>query len=181
MNRPIKILAILTILVVLSIGLPAQEKRATSAIFAVSKDAKIKLKAGQTVAIFLNGNDTLFTRIVEDAVDIHLTNAGFNVVNREKLEKTVGEHIDKKRKEKPESAAINALEIGKSLSAHFIVTGTVVIESEEQKSLIVRIGSFQLVDVAGEKTLINVLFEPEKGKSLSETAKDFVEIVRQSM
>jgi hypothetical protein len=42
-------------------------------------------------------------------------------------------------------------------------------------------GSFQLVDALAEKTLINVLFEPDKGKSLSGTAREFVEIIRQSM
>jgi len=181
MKTRIAMLILFLVLAASGAGLLAEDVKALGTIFAVSKDAKARLKAGQTVAIFLTGNDTLFTRIVEDAVDITLVNAGFDVVNREKLEKTVGEQVDKKRKDKAEGVAINALEVGKAVNAAFIVTGTVIVESDEQKSLVLKMGSFQLVDVPGERTLIHVLFEPEKGRSLSETARGFVEIVKQSM
>lgn len=160
--------------------LPAQEKNSASAVFTASKEVKTKLRAGQTVAVFLNGNDVLSTRILEDTLGIYLANTGFNVVNRERLEKTVGEQIDKKRMDKVEKA-INALDIGKVVNAEWIVTGTVIIEPDEQKSLTLKIGSFQLIDVAGEKTLINAVFEPVKGKSLSDTAKEFADILRQNM
>jgi len=181
MKKRYGILVLAGVVSAFCVGLVAQEKTAGFPIFAALKEARGGLKAGRTVAIFLTGNDILFTTIVEDAIDIYLTNAGFDVVNRDRLEKTVGEHVDKKKKEKTEGVAINALEIGRAVNAAFIVTGAVVIESQEQKSLVVKIGSIQLVDVLTEKTLINVLFEPEKGQSVSETAREFVEIVKQNM
>lgn len=181
MKKRTAMLIVPALLAASGVGLFAQDVKAFGTIFAVSKEAKAKLKAGQTVAIFLTGNDTLFTRIMEDALDIHLVNAGFEVVNREKLEKTVGEQVDKRRKDKAEGVAINALDVGKAVNAAFIVTGTVVVESDEQKALVLKMGSFQLVDAFAEKTLINVLFEPAKGQSFSDTAQEFVEIVKQSM
>ncbi len=176
-----KVIIILTIIA--CIGPPpslfAQEKGVLSPIMAVPKEAKTKLKTLRTIAIFLSGNDSLLTRIAEDTLGINLTNAGFTVINRETLEKAVGEQVAKKKKEKVEGA-INALEIGKAVNADSILTGTVVIESTEQ-TLLVKIASFQLVAVSTEKTLVSILFEFEKGKSFSETAKGFVDILKQNM
>ena len=176
-----KVIIILTIIA--CIGPPpslfAQEKGVLSPIMSVSKEAKAKLKTARTIAIFLNGNDSLLTRIAEDTLGINLTNAGFTVINRETLEKAVGEQVAKKKKEKAEGA-INALEIGKAVNADSILTGTVVIESTEQ-TLLVKIASFQLVAVSTEKTLVSILFEFEKGRSFSETAKGFVDILKQNM
>jgi|GEM_PF-3571581 len=179
MKKLIKILMII-ICIGLSTPLLAQEKSDISPIISVTKDAKTKIKTVRTIAIFLSGNDSLLTRIVDDALTIHLTNAGFTVINREMLEKSVGEQVAKKKKEKAEGA-INALEIGVAVNADSILTGTIVIESGEQRALLIKVASFQLVDVASGKTLINVLFESEKGKSFSETAKGFVDILRQNM
>jgi len=177
-----KVLILLTIITCIGLSTPllAQEKGSTSSIISISKEAKAKLKTGQTIAIFLSGNDSLLTRIVEDALAIHLTNAGFTVINREMLEKSVGEQVAKKKKEKTE-VAINALEIGMAVNADSILTGTILIESGEQKSLIVKVASFQLVDVTSGKTLVNVLVESEKGNSLSETAKGFADVLRQNL
>lgn len=177
-----KVVAISTIIACMALTpvLSAQESKARAPLVSISKEAGVQLKTHKTVAIFLTGNDTLLTRIVEDALAIHLTNAGLAVTNREQLEKSVGEEIAKKRKEK-EGGSVNALEIGKAVKADSIVTGTVIIESVEQKSLLVRIASFQLVDVAGEKTMIRFLSEPENGHSLSEITRQFVEILKQNM
>lgn len=177
-----KVIAILTILACIELSpiLSAQENKPQPPLISISEEAKTKLKTAQTIAIFLNGNDALLTRIVEDSLAIHLTNAGFAVTNREKLEKSVGEQIAKKRKEK-EAGSVNALEIGKAVNADFIITGTVIIESVEQKSLLVKIASFQLMDVAGEKTLIRFLSEAEKGMSFSGITKEFVDILKQNM
>lgn len=179
MRKLIKILTITIISIVFSTSLFAQERSTISPITAVSKEAKAKLKTVRTIAIFLNGNDPLLIRIVEDAVAIHLSNIGFTVINREMLEKSVGEQVTKKKREKAEGA-INALEIGSAVNADSILTGTLIIESGDQKSLLIKIASFQLVDVANGKTLINVLIESEKGRSFSETAKGFVEILKQN-
>lgn len=179
MKKIVPIVIIITICIGFSTTSLAQEKSGISPTIAVSQEAKAKLKTARTTAIFLSGNDALLTRIVEDALAIHLTNAGFTVINREMLEKSVGEQVAKKKKEKAEGA-INALEIGIAVNADSILTGTLIIESGDQKSLLVKIASFQLVDVANGKTLINVLIESEKGRSFSEIAKGFVEILKQN-
>lgn len=177
-----KVLIILTIIACIGLSpiLSAQENSTRSPLVSVSEEAKTKLKTAQTVAIFLSGNDPLLTRIIEDALAIHLTNAGFTVTNRETLEKSVGEQIAKKRKGK-EGGAVNALEIGKAVSADSILTGTVIVKSVEQKSLLVKIASFQLLDVAGEETLVRFLSESEKGKSFSEVTGEFVDILKQNV
>lgn len=181
--RAIKILSALLLLLACmghSNLLPAQEKGTIAPLISISKEAKGRLKAGETIALFLNGNDPLLTRIIDDALTIHLTNAGFVVPNREVLEKSVGEQLARKRKEKAEGA-INALEIGKIANADSVLIGTVIIGSGEQQSLFVKVASFQLVDVERGRTLLALLFEFEKGKSFSEVASTFVEILRQSM
>ncbi len=180
MKKLLNILLITMICIGYSASLLAQAKSNVLPLVAVSKEAREKLKTSRTTAIFLSGNDSLLTRIVEDALAVHLTNAGFTVINREMLEKSVGEQMAKKKKEKAEGA-INALEIGISVNADSILTGTIIIESGEHRSLLTKVASFQLIDVAKGKTLINVLFESDKGISLSETAKGFVDILRQNV
>ena len=177
MNKLLSLLVIMIISAGLPINLFAQEKCDSSSLVALSRDTKVKLKSGGKYAIFLSGNDALFTRIMEDALSIHLTNAGFAVASRERLEKTVGDEMNKKRKEKAEGA-INALEIGKAVGADCIIIGTVIIEIGEQ-STFVKIASFQLVAVENEKTLISHLLESEKGKLISDTAKEFVNLLKQ--
>ncbi len=177
---------ILTLLVtiIICIGLStvslAQGKDSKFSIISISKEAKTKLKTVQTIAIFFSGNDSLLVRIGEDVFNINLTNAGFTVINREVLEKAIGEEIAKKRKKKT-GGSVNALIIGKAVNADSILTGTIITESGEEKLGLVRIASFQLVDVSTGKTLINIFFESEKGKSFSEIANRFVVTLKQSM
>lgn len=176
-----KVFTILTIIacIGLSPSLFAQGKGVPSPIKAVSSEARTKLTPGKTIAIFLNGNDSLLTRIVEDSIAIHLTNTGFTVINRETLEKSIGEQVAKKRGEA--GGAVNALEIGKAVNADSILTGTVIIESSEKKLASVRMASFQLVDIPSGKNLINVVLESEKGNSVSGLSKRFVDIIKQNM
>ena len=164
----------------LSPSLLAQEKGSASPIISIPQEARAKLKAVRTIAIFLSCNDVLLTRIVENAFAIHLTNAGFTVINREMLEKSVGEEVAKKRQEKSEGA-INALDIGMVVNADSILTGTLIIESGDQTLFLVKVATVQLVDVTGGRTLINVLFESEKGQSFQIIVKKFVDILRQNM
>ena len=180
MKRLIKILIVVCCIGLSHASLFAQEKGNASPIVALSKDVKAKLKTGAKIAIFLSGNEPILTRLIEDALSIYLTNAGFTPINREKLEKGIGEQVIQKRKEKIEGA-INALEVGKIVNSDSIITGTIIMESGEQKSIVVKIASFQLVDVASEKTLLSFLSEPEKGKSLLEMVKGFVDILKQNV
>jgi len=176
MKKLIKILAILIIYIEFITPSFAQEKSDVFPIIAVSNEAKVKLKTMRTIAILLRGNNSLLTRIIEDALAIYLTNEGFTIINRELLEKSIGKLVAKKKKERSEGA-INALDIGIAVNADSILTGTIVIEFGEQSSLLIKVASFQLLDVASGKVLINVLFESEKGKSFSEIAKRFVKIL----
>lgn len=178
-----KLIVILVTVAMVSVGLSplllAQAGAPGSALVSISQEAKAKIKPTAGVAIFLNGNDALLTGIMEDALSIHLSNMGFAVVNREKLEKSVGEQIARMSKEK-ESRAVNALEIGRAVNADFILTGTVIVEFAQDRPLLVKVASFQLIEVVNEKTLIGFLSEPEKGKSFSEMSGEFTDLVRQS-
>ena len=156
----------------------AQEKEVQPTIMFAAKEAKAKTVG--TIAIFLNGNDPLLMRIVEDAFAIHLANGGFAVINREVLEKSVGEQVAKMRKDKSDRA-INALEVSRALDANSIITGTlIVVESGEQSSLLVKIYSLQLIEASSGKTLINVLFESGKGRPIAEIANAFVNVLKQN-
>jgi len=156
----------------------AQKKDRVEFIISVSKEAKVKKV--QTIAIFLNGNNSLLTRIEEDVLGIILTNAGFTVINREILEKAVGEQVAKKRKER-KWGSVNALEIGKIVNADSILTGTVIIESNKKGLFSVSIASFQLVDVLSGKTLINIFFESKERISFSKIAMKVVAILKRNI
>jgi len=150
-----------------------------SPLVAVSKEDQARIKRIQTIAVLLTGNDALLSRFAVDALNIHLKRGGFKVINREKLEKSVGEELIKKKIEAAEGA-ISAIDIGRKVNADGIVTGTVFIASDDQQSLLVKMASFQLVEVKSGKTLISVLFELEKGKSFSNITKKFVDILQQN-
>jgi len=178
-----KSIAILGTIAIVSVGLSplllAQASAPGRPLVSIAQEAKAKIKTTAAVAIFLNGNDALLTGIMEDALSIHLSNMGFTVVNREKLEKSVGEQIAKMSKEK-EGRAVSALEIGRAVNADFILTGTVIVELAQDRPLLVKVASFQLIEVVSEKTLIGFLSEPEKGKSFSEMSGEFTDLVSQN-
>ena len=177
-----KVIMILIKIVLIFVGIStslssAQEKNIPSPIIALSEGANAKIKTVRKVAIFLSGSDSLLTKIMEDALAIQLSNTGLTVINRETLEKNVGEQLTKKRKEKLEGA-ISALEVGTAVNAESILTGIVFIEPNEGKLPSVKIASFQLIAVEDGKTLITLLFESENGKSFSDIAKLFVDILK---
>jgi hypothetical protein len=169
----------LLLAVCVSTMISAQEPAGQPPILSIAEQAKTTLKAGQIIALFLNGNDALFTRVMEDALSIQLSNAHFVVVNREKLEKSVGTQIAKLEKES--GGAVSALEVGRTVGANLVLTGTAIVEFPQDRPLRVRVGSFQLIDVATEKTLVAFLSEPEKGESLSAMSGAFVSIIRENM
>jgi hypothetical protein len=155
----------------------AQQPSGDSPPLLSHKETKARVKTGGTVAVFLTGNDALLTRITEDALAIHLAKQGFTVISREKLERSVGEQLDKSRKEN-KGGAINALDIGQAIGSDHVVTGTVVTEYGEQKSTLIRLASLQLVDVGSGQALVSVLFEPEKGETISEVTRKFAGLLK---
>ena len=73
------------------------------------------------------------------------------------------------------------MDIGTTVKANSILTGTIVIEDGEQRASLTRVASLQLIDVANDKTLITVLFDSEKENSISDIAKRFGDILKQTM
>ncbi len=158
----------------------SQEKGISEYNFYVAPDIKSQLLKNPNIAIFFTGNNGFITKIMEDAFAISLSNVNFMLINREVLEKSVGEQITKLKKEKDEGS-INALEIGKIVKAGSILTGTVYSNDFEKQTIQVKIASFQLIDVESGKTLMNILFEFETTKSCLGIAEFFITILKQNM
>lgn len=172
--------AILVISLSWSVFSFAQEKDELTYRISTLKEGITKLGAVQTVAIFLNGNDPLLTRIVEDSISIDLANTGFTISSRELLEKIVGEKLAKKRKA-PTGGTMSALEVGETVGADAILTGTVIFKSGMVDSILVQVASFQMIDVGSGKTLLGILFEAEKGAALSEISRNLNNIIEKKM
>ena len=147
-------------------------------LISVSQPAQPSLKSVRTIAVFLNGNDALVSRLAEDALTIALTNAGLTVVSRETLEKTVGEQLAKRRSGQAE-ASINALEIGRAVAADAILTGTVAVSAGEQGSWAVKAASLQLIKTDTGQTALSALFEPQGGATFSELGRLFIGVLSQ--
>ncbi len=172
----IRFLAGLLIIAGLSVG--TISAAAGEPLVAVSQAEQPALKSVRTIAIFLNGNDALVSRLAEDALTIALTNAGLTVISRETLEKTVGEQLAKRRASSSEGA-LNALEIGRAVAADAVLTGTVAVSSGEEGGWSVKAASLQLIKVDTGKPALSVLFEPTGGTSFSELGRLFVGVLGQ--
>jgi hypothetical protein len=175
---------VIVILMIVSFGhfniLLAKENNDVPEIISVK--TKSELVGIKQISILLNGNDPLLTRIVEDAISIYLNKSGFNVTSRELFEKTFGENMSKMKMEKG-GGSVTALDVGKAVNSDSILTGTVIIEADEDKSILIKIASFQLVDVITGKNQLSLLFEfdPTKGESFSKIAQKLVEIIKTSI
>jgi len=146
-----------------------------SPILAVKDNASSLLQNMKKAAIFLTGNDAILTRLAEDLLSINMLNKGYDVVNRETLEKVIGEQIALKKKN-GEDETINALNIGKLVDANSVITGTVILDYDEDGTFSSKLSSFQLISVDGV-TLISAVYELPEGKLFSEISKGFAEII----
>lgn len=165
--------------VVLAIALTVANVSANgTTLVNTSGECKQALSHAKSSAVFLTANDSVFVRLVEDSLGICLANAGLTVTNRETLEKKLGEQVNQRQKESS-GTTINALEIGKSVQADVIVTGTAVVLQEEKRPM-VQMVSFQLLDVRSEKTLISVVFDYEQPLPISTACEEFVKLVTQA-
>jgi len=103
-----------------------------------------------------------------------LEDLNINVISREYLEAKVGEQVAKLRKENQEKT-LNAVEIGSAVNADSIITGSVFVEVGP----LVKIASLQLIDVNTGKVLLSFVMDAQSGKTITETAKSFVESIVQ--
>jgi hypothetical protein len=91
------------------------------------------------------------------------------VADREATERALGEQIARRKKENREGT-VSALDVAQAVKADLVLTGALCIEGGGEKPYLVRIASFQLVEVSSGNTPIRVLMEPEKGMSFSQMA-----------
>lgn len=149
-------------------------------IVAASADARSVVARGATVAVFMQGNDSLVTRVVEDALALALADLGFKPVSRELLEKTVGEYVLKTRRTDSETA-LDALSVAGAVGATLAVTGTIIVHADDEGALSIRLASVQLVGVERQQVVLQTLYEPVGPLSIRQLAEDFSRAVREQM
>lgn len=146
----------------------ANGQEAGNAISAITRSTA-RLNAVRTVALFLQGNDPLAVRILEDSIAVHLERQGIGAVNRELVERAVGDQIAKRRKEKIEGG-MSALDVGKAVKAEAVVTGTVLFDHDERRSVVIRVVSFQLLDTDQGLSLVNAVITYDQAASTVDVA-----------
>jgi hypothetical protein len=157
------------LLLALAAAVPGASAQDTGTAISVVTRSTARLSAVRTVALFLQGNDPLAVRILEDSIAIHLERQGIGAVNRELVERAVGDQIARRRKEKLEGG-MSALDVGKAVKAEAVVTGTVLFDPEERRSVVVRVVSFQLLDTDQGTLLVNAVLTYDQGGSSSDVA-----------
>lgn len=138
--------------------LPCEEREDLLAKLFVSAGAVDKLRELNSIAILLQGNESLITTIVEDILAIDLGNADFSIVRRDTIERWVSEELARRRNARDESA-VTATEVGRAVNADLVLTGTIISAVGKDKAFEVRIASFQVIDVKTDSTLIAVLYD----------------------
>jgi hypothetical protein len=143
---------------------------------AISSAAKPKVTSGQKIAIVLSANDNLLGKLLEDAIAIQFSNAGYEVVPREQLESVLAKRLAAKS-DSTNEAAVSTLDLAKALGADLAVTGAAVLGTSELQSIMVKATSLQMLDVATGKHLVQTLFDNKEGLRLSEVSKSFLDVV----
>jgi len=173
-------LSALTILAVLGRAEPllAQERKAEVVLVSVSGDGKAMLKKARTALVVLSGNDSFLTRLLEDAVAIHLANSGLGVVSRVQVERASADESSAGKGSKAESTPSIA-ELGRRLGADAIVIGTLLAALSEQRAVQVRLVTFEIADAQTGAPLVRVLLEFDGGKSIPSVAEGFVKVINE--
>ncbi|OYD14505.1 hypothetical protein CH330_08465 [candidate division WOR-3 bacterium JGI_Cruoil_03_51_56] len=140
----------------------------------VHEDAKGKLDMIGEVAIVMTGNDPFINRIMEDVLAISLLAKGVKIAYPEET------NFGKPRRE----SGTDPMEIAKSVGANVLVTGMAVTEPPGEfqfRTVRISIASLSLIDVPQDKTLIWVLYEPEKATTSSKISRSFAEMMVKSL
>jgi hypothetical protein len=130
----------------------------------------VRGEAVKNIAVFLQGNEPLAVRILEDGIAIHLYRAGIQVFSREVVERAVGDQVAKRKKDRTEGT-INALDIGKAMRADAVLTGTVLVAAEEKRAVVIWHVSFQMLEVEGGAALRSGILSYDGGATLLDVAK----------
>jgi hypothetical protein len=145
---------------------PAGEELVPSAEY-VHPDAAGKLKVAGNVAVLMTGNDRFVNRVLEDLLAVDLMKQDLKVVYPTEA------NLGRSR----EPITKDPVEFARGTGANLVITGSVVTEpeSDEQwRSTELSLASFSLVDIPMNKTLVWVLYEPEKPVTSSRLARSFV-------
>ncbi len=140
----------------------------------VHEDAKGKLDMIGEVAIVMTGNDPFINRIMEDVLAISLMSSGVKIAYPDET------HFGKPRPEQ----GTDPMQIAMSVGANVLVTGMAVTEPPGEwqfRTVKVSIASLSLIDVPQDKTLIWVLYEPEKATTSSKIARAFAKVMVESL
>ncbi|MGQ9679083.1 MAG: hypothetical protein ACUVUD_07390 [bacterium] len=147
-----------------------------AAVF-VHPDAAGKLPIIGNVAVVLTGVDRQTNRLLEDALALLLLADSVRVVYPGEKE------LGKMRSEPPEP-----VELAKREGANCLLTGTVVARcghcahrKSQWSGEGVRAVSFSLLDVPEDKMLLWALYEPQSEVSLTEIARSFISLMKESL
>lgn len=174
-SRAVAIFLMAAALFVVCTRTQAQEPNLRPQI-ATSSEARAKIGPGQKVAIVLSANDNLLGKLLEDAIAIQFSNAGYEVVPREQLEAILAKRLAAKADSTTE-AAVSALDLAKVLGADLVITGAAVLGTSELQFIMVKATSLQMLDVSTGKHLVQTLFDNREGLRLSEVSKSFLDVV----
>jgi hypothetical protein len=128
------------------------------------------------VAIVLSANDTLLGKLLEDAIAIQFSNAGYELVPREQLESALAKRMAAGT-ESTNATAVSALDLAKAVNADLVVTGAAVLGTSDLQSIMVKAASLQLLDVAAGKQLLQTLFDTKEGLRLAEISRSFLDVI----
>lgn len=173
-RRAVTLFTMCVVIGVASLG-AAQERTPSPSTVALTKEGRVVLRRIQSVGIFLTGNDPVLARLAEDALAIQLTNVGLTVLNRAQLEKVANDHVARSKADKSDGS-LGAIELVRVAKGHGVVAGTLLVTLGEQRSVLVRAASFDVLAVDTEVTVLRVLFDFEKGRSVADVAKAFAEV-----
>jgi hypothetical protein len=129
---------------------------------------------GQKVAIVLSANDTLLGKLLEDALAIQLSNVGYEVVPREKLESVLARQM---AADSTNETALSTLDLARAVNANLVITGVAFVGTSDFQPIMVVAASLQLLDVSTGKYLVQTLFEDKDGIRLTATSKSFLEVI----
>jgi len=140
----------------------------------VHPDAAGKLKILGNVAIAISGNDRMVNRMMEWALAINLMNQGIKVVYP-MTAKGMSPRFDD---------ANDPVQFARTLGASAVITGMVLTEpppEEKERTVLVSIAQLALSDIAYDKILLDVFYEPEKASPTLAIARDFAQVLGESL
>jgi hypothetical protein len=155
-------------------AMPVLAQPAPAAVKYVHPDAAGKLSILGNVAIAISGNDRMMNRMMEWALAIHLLNQGIKVVYPA---------VTRGALPRPDDVA-DPMQYARTLGANAVITGMILTEpppEEMDRTVLVSIANLTLTDLAYDKILLDVLYEPEKASPTVPIARAFAQAMAESL